>query len=223
MANLQYVYETLKKKNPGAFITQGFLRSDVLLTAANSNINFSFLQTQSIPTVKCQTLQPADAFCVTAIAMKIYKDTVDTGAGVVTPAGIAPTVDYSYPNASVFSGSGEAANLESLYNGFLQVTIQKRVIFSQFPAYKFRRVNTSQKGTQSATTFATAPAEEQYGVNGSLVGLEPTINMNGGWTMNFQLIPPAALNLAGTSSNNFVSLILDGFLLQNAANYSFAD
>lgn len=220
MANLQFVYETLKKKNPGAIITQGFLRSDVQLTASNSNINFSFLQTQNITTVKCQTLQPADAFCVTAMALKIYKST-----DIATPsaANVAKTIDYSYPQPSVFSKSGESANLESLFNGNLQVTIQKRVIFSQFPAYKFRRVNTSQYGTQSATTFQTAQSEEQYGVNGGLVALEPTINMQGSWTMAFQLVPPAALDMTGTSSINFVSLVLDGFLLQNAASYNFAE
>jgi len=220
MANLQYVYETLKKRNPGAYITQGFLRSDVQLTASNSNLNFSFLQTQNITTAKCVTLQPADAFCVTAMALKIYKST-DTATP--SPANVAKTIDYSYPQPAVFAKSGEALALESLYNGLLQVTIQKRVIFSQFPAYKFRRVNTAQYGTQSATTFQTSPSEESYGVSASLVALEPTINMQGSWTMNFQLIPPASLDMTGTSSINFVSLILDGFLLQNAASYNFAE
>ena len=84
-------------------------------------------------------------------------------------------------------------------------------------------MNTSQYGTQSATTFQTAQSEEQYGVNGGLVALEPTINMQGSWTMAFQLVPPAALDMTGTSSINFVSLVLDGFLLQNAASYNFAE
>ncbi len=214
MANLQFVREILKKNNPGSVITQGFLRSDVLLTASNANITFPFLLAQSQATVKCYPLNPADAFCVTAMSLKIYKS-ADTASPTAT--NISKTIDYSYPNPSVFSKSGEAANLESLYNGVMKVTINNNVVFSQFPVFKFRRVNTSQQGTQSATTFQATQSEEQNGLANGLVPLEPTINMLGNWTMQFQLIPPAALDLTGTTSTNYVSLILDGFLLQQGA------
>ena len=215
MANKQFVRQILKTNNPNTVITEGFLRSDVLLTSSNANITFPFLLAQSQATAKCYPLNPADGFCVTAMSLKIYKS-ADTAAPS-TATNIAKTIDYSYPNPSVFSKSGEAANLESLYNALMKVTINNNVIFSQYPVFKFRRVNTSQQGTQSATTFQATQSEEQNGLANGLVPLEPTINMLGNWTMVFQLIPPAALDLTGTTSTNYISLILDGFLLQQGA------
>ena len=114
MANLQYVREILKKNNPGTTITQGFLRSDVLLTASNANITFPFLLAQSPATAKCYPLNPADGFCVCAMSMKIYKS-ADTAAPS-TANNIAKTIDFSYPSPGIFTKAGEAANLESLYN-----------------------------------------------------------------------------------------------------------
>lgn len=222
MGNLKYVYDTLKRKNPTAFITQGYLRSDLQLGSSNANLTFNFLANQTVVTAKCMPLQQADAFCVTAMSMKIYKSATD-----LTASNVAQTIDMNYPNVKVFSKSGEAGNLESLYNSYLQVTIQKRIVFSQYPAWKFRRVNTSQQSSQTGLIagpiYSVVSAEEQAGVSNGLVALEPTINMQGGWTMSFTIVPPAALDLTGTSSVNCVSLLLDGFLLQNAASYNFVD
>jgi len=220
MANLQYVKEVLKKANPNAVITQGYLRNDIALAASNANLTFQLLQSQNQSTVKCMPLQAADGFCVTAMSIKIYKS-VDG-----TPANIAQTIDFSYPNPKVFTKAGEASNLESIFNGYMSVTIQKKQIFSQFPMWKFRRVNTSQQGSQTGINatpaYSIVTSEEQNGAWNGLVPLEPTINLQGGWTCNFQVIPPASLDLTGTSSTNYISLILDGFLLQNCATYDFS-
>ena len=159
MANKQFVRQILKQNNPNTVITEGFLRSDVLLTASNANITFPFLLAQSQATAKCYPLNPADGFCVTAMSLKIYKS-ADTAAPS-TANNIAKTIDYSYPTPAVFSKSGEAANMESLYNAIMKVTINNNVIFSQYPVFKFRRVNTSQQGTQSATTFQATQSDNQ--------------------------------------------------------------
>ena len=218
MANLPFVLEKLRTNNPKSVITQGYLRSDVLLTASNANITFPFLLAQLQTTVKCMPIQPGDAFCICAWALKIYKS-ADTGAA--TAGNISQTVDYSYPNPNVFTKSGEASNLESLFNGYLKIIMNNNVINSQYPAYKFRRVNTSQKGSQTGVAagpiYSTVSSEEQNFVSNGLVALEPTINFLGNWNFQAQLIPPAALDLTGTASTNYVSLILDGFLIQQGA------
>lgn len=222
MANTSFVLSELKRKNaPGTVITQSFLRSDVIL-GTSGPVNFAFLQNQSIVSAKEVRLQPSDAFCVTSMALKIYKSADTTG---LTNNGVAITVDYSYPNPAIFTGANEAVNLENLFNGYLSLVVNKSVIYSAFPAYKFRRVNTTQLGVTSAAIAGPVqykiPTEEQAGVNNGLVSLEPTINLMGSWNLQFTLNCPGNLNLAGTSSTNVCSLILDGFLLQNAAEYIF--
>lgn len=224
MANLTTAYEKLKEKNPKARITQSYLRSDVILGTAQT-INFALLANQAMISAKEIRLQMSDAFCVTAWTIKLYKS-ADTAAPL-TAANVAKAIDYNYPQPAVFTASNEAANLENIYNSSMQVTINKNVIFSAYPCYKFRRVNQSQLGTTTAVlagpTAYTIASEQQAGVDNGLVGLTPTFNLQGAWNMQFTLNCPASTAMAGTSSTNVVSLILEGFLLQNAAQYFFPE
>jgi hypothetical protein len=107
----------------------------------------------------------------------------------------------------------------------MNVTVNKTEYFSQYWANVFRRVNQAQAGAVTAAitgpTTYTTPAEQQDGKNNGFVGIEQTFYMSGAWDMSFQLILPTAVSLAGTSSLNYVSLILAGFVIGNGAQYKF--
>jgi hypothetical protein len=217
-----------KAAYPNAIITEGFLRSDIPVSSTVSSLNFNFLASQPnsgatslTPKERNLRLKLSDAFLVTGWKLCIYK----AGAASPTEAQQSTPVEYSYPNASVFSGSGEAANFEALYNSVMNVTVNKTEYFSQYWANVFRRVNQAQAGAVTAAitgpTTYTTPAEQQDGKNNGFVGIEQTFYMSGAWDMSFQLILPSAVSLAGTSSLNYVSLILAGFVIGNGAQYKF--
>lgn len=217
-----------KAAYPNAIITEGFLRSDVPVSGTVSSLNFNFLASQPnsgatslTPKERNLRLKLSDAFLVTGWKLCIYK------AGAATPTELQQStpIEYSYPNRAVFTGSGEADNFETLYNSVMNVTVNKTEYFTQYWTNVFRRVNQAQLGATTAAITGpvtyTQPAEQQDGKNNGFVGVEQTFYMSGAWDMSFGLTLPTGANLAGTSSLNYVSLILAGFVIGNGATYKF--
>jgi hypothetical protein len=218
---------------PGEFITEGILRSDIPVTGAVSNLSFKYLAstpnagaTQLTVKERLFRLQLADAFMATGWKLVIYK----APAATPTDAQIATSIDYSYPQPAVFTGSDEAPNFEALYQSQLQVTINKTVYFTQYWTNVFRRVNQAQLGTTTAATFVTGDdaataytqaSEQMDGKNNGFVPIEQPFYMSGAWDMPFNLTLPTSVNLAGTTSVNYVSLVLAGFVISNGAKYQF--
>lgn len=226
MANKTVTLEMLRAKyaGRGVTITQGHLRSDLLVTGATNSLKFNFLDNQPnggannlTPKERGFRLKISDAFCVTGWQLALYK----AAAAEPTDLQIIQAVDYSYPNPTVWSGANEAIAFEAIYNSPLSVVINKQEIVSQYMCKEFRRVNSTQKG--QVTAAITGPAtyevdtEEQNGAANGYVSVDPTFNMKGGWDLSFQINLGAAATLTGTTSVNYVSMIMKGFLIANGS------
>lgn len=226
MANLETTLAYIRSKNPDAAITQGFLRSDIVLSANVQTLNFNL--TVNNPnsgsanlTAKERPfrLKLSDAFCVTAMGIWLYS----YPAAAPTDAQFGSSIDYSYPNLTAL-GAG-STNMEALYNGALTVTINKEQIFTQFPTRYFRKVSTAQLGATTAAIAGpvvyTTPYDEQTGYESGFYPITPTINLQGAWDMQFQLSLPAGYDMTAASRVSYCSLALQGYLLPNCAQYEF--
>lgn len=223
--NLKLTLDRLKATNPGARITQGTISSDVLLSGSSQVINWNVKDNKSNPTVNDVLLRQSDAFCVTAMSIQVRR-VIQAGA-VATPAEIAQGRLYTYANPVVFPTT-EAGFLQTIYNGNLVVTINKNQVYTQFPGRVFEYVPALQQGQVSAAIAGPVTYPVSRDAKKSLVDgfspLWPTINLQGAWDIGFTLNLPqsVALNAAGNFSN-YATLILDGYVLQNSASYTFPE
>lgn len=229
--NLRLTYERLKASNQDARITQGSLVSEVLLTGSQQNLQFNLKENQPNAgsnnlTPNEQRLKLSDAFCITNVSIQIRR--VTQAGATATATEINQGLLYTFANPNVFTGSGEAAALRSIANGILTVTVNKQQIYTQFPARGFTKIGTSQQGTTTAAiagpTTYTIARDERNGLIDGFVPLWPTINLQGAWDMIFQLNLGIAQSMGATGNfSNYATLLLDGFLLQNAAKYIFPE
>lgn len=223
--NLKLTLDRLKASNPEARITQGTISSENLLSGASQVISWNVKDNKSNPTVNDVLLRQSDAFCVTAMSIQLRR-VVQAGA-TATNAEIAQGKLYTYANTTVFP-STESGFLQTIYNGNLVVTINKNQVYTQFPGRVFEFVPPLQQGQTTAavtgpTTYTASRDAKKAFVDG-FCPLWPTINLQGAWDINFTLNLPASVALNATGNfSNYATLILDGYVLQNAAKYSFPE
>jgi hypothetical protein len=127
---------------------------------------------------------------------------------------IAKAVPNTYVNSILYSGVGEAANLQNLYNGALQFKINNNVVFPAIDTRRFYRVPTTQKGVGPAVI---ANADGYDATFYSYFGLTPNMEISGANTNEFSISLPASLALAGTTSTNFAILYFAGWLVQGGS------
>lgn len=224
--NLKLTYDKLKAANQGATITQGSIISEYQMTAATQNVNFAVTQTQKPnPSINDILLKQSDAFCVTAMSVQIRR--VTQAGAVATAAEIADGPLYTFANPDVFVTT-EAAAIRTIYNSTMQLVVNKKQIYTQIRGGLFEYVPNLQQGQVSAAIAGPVTYPVRRDAKKALVDgffpLWPTINLSGAWDVNFQLNLPASVNMtaAGNFQNRLV-LVLDGFLLQNSAQYTFPD
>jgi len=225
--NLQASLETASRPFMGkqTTVTQGFLRSEVLLTTQTS-VNFNFLANQ--PNVQGtinateSRLNISDAFVTTHIGLFIKK----IASATPTAAQQAAALLYSYVNRSVFDGTHDA-NIQSLYNSVLNWQVNRVQYLTRFNAKNFERVPSTQGGTISAAVISTVPTITTYPVSRDewpnalygYYGLYPYVNFGGNDTVDISLELPAAVTMNEASESNYAVMILQGYYVQNGANF----
>lgn len=231
--NLKMTYDRLKAVNGDARITQGSIVSEQLLNStATNSVLFNLKENQpnsnnsGAITVNEQRLKLSDAFCVTSWSIQIRR-VVQAGA-TATVAEIGGGILYNNVNSAVFTAAAEITALQNIFNGFLAVTINKQQIYTQYPCRGFESVPTAQKGTTTAAIAGPVQylqsRDGRKGLTDGFIPLWPTINLQGAWDMSFLLNLPAAVVMGATGNfSNYATLVLDGFLLQNAAKYNFPE
>lgn len=189
-----------KKEAQNAVLSQSYLRLEQPLVINQSTFTFPILQTSS-GSVQRPTevrLDQQDAFFATSC--KIY---LLPGGGTAT-APLSNMVPLTYPNAvTVPTG---AAQLYSLYNGFLKITINKSVIVPSYPMLNFMQIPQTQ-----LTGAATPPATQFDPAQCAL--FEPTINFIGTKTSLIQVFLGAAMS--AIDANLYLGIIFEGVLGQN--------
>jgi hypothetical protein len=200
----------------GVITTPGYLRLEVSLTGTTNLVAFQVRDAQGgTQHVTERRLKVSDSFTVMAGAFYIGK--AAAVASVVSNAQYGAMSLHTFPNPLVFTGGTAAADLQSLYNGYLSVRVDSTVFIDSMPMLNFYRVATSQQGVGPAVIIQ----RDEWPL--SMYGQRdwtPTIELNGLANTEININLPTSVNLAAganTYETNAV-LYLTGFLNQGGAS-----
>lgn len=180
-----------------AKLTQSYLRSEVALSTSIANYHIPVLvnDTQNgASRVNEKRLNLQDIFVTTEIAVLI-----GIGTATSTKAKL-----YTYPNATAFTSATDD-DLWSIYNGYLNLTINNEQILPSWDVLRHYFVPQTQQSASTTDQWA-AGSDAFYPV-------EPGIVMNGAANINFQLTANGAP--ATVETNSFIAVIQRGILCQN--------
>jgi len=180
-----------------AKLTQSYLRSEVALSTSIANYHIPVLvnDTQNgASRVNEKRLNLQDIFITTEIAVLI-----GVGASTATAAKL-----YTYPNSTVFTSATDD-NLWSIYNGYLNLTINNEQVLPAWDVLRHYFVPQTQLSASTTDQWA-ASSDAFYPV-------EPGIVMNGAANINFQLTANGAP--ATVLADSFIAVVQRGILCQN--------
>jgi len=188
-----------------AKLTQSYLRSEVALSTSVANYHIPVLvndtQNGSVR-VNEKRLNLQDIFICTELSVLI-----GIGSATATNSKL-----YTYPNANVFSTSTSAADLWSIYNGYLNLTINNEQVLPAWSVLRHMMVPQTQ-GSVGVTAQTIFPIDQVDFNSDSTYPVEPGIVMNGAANINFNLTANGAP--AAITTNSFIAVIQRGILCQN--------
>ena len=194
-----------------AVLTPSYLRSEVLLTTSSAAYHIPVLVNDNLngtPTVREQRLSLQDLFIVSAIQICLV-------SGASTSA-VAKS--YTYPNLTAFSTG--AAQLYSLYNGYLNIQVNNQNVLPKWPVLQHLDIPQAQQNTNFNAASATSPAQfviDQVNFDTyALQVCEPNIVLNGASNINASIILPGAPSTL--DANTYVSVNWFGILSQNCTS-----
>lgn len=198
----------------GLRATEGTLRLETAL-ASSASYTFQINQNQS-QVVTAISLRQGDAFVATSIGLFLKKAGSSTSP---TDAEQAVANLHTFADPTVFTGSGEAVNLNSIYNSTLQLNINNNILTQSLDTLRYKRVATAQQGL-AVSTAASNNAYFQSGWDSADYGFmtfNQAIAFNGQANNSVSLTLPTGVNCAGTSSVNYAVLMFRGVLIINGA------
>jgi hypothetical protein len=160
-------------------------------------------------------LRQGDAFIPTSMGLYIGK----VASATPTDAQIAAVEKNTFPNAITFSKSGEAANLQAIYNSRIQIQVNSVNITETLSTQRFYRVGVAQKGvlTTATGTNGVYQASEWTNENYGMCPVSQAFAFNGIQNNIVNLLLPAAVDCTGTTSTNYAILVFKGLQVINGA------
>ncbi len=191
-----------------AILSQSFLRLEVVASTGTTTYQYGVLvndQPQGNAPRRTETrLNLQDAF---------YVGSVQLFTALASSATATDFVLDSYPNPRKYSTAGAAAALQNLYNGYLSLTVNNRVITPSWDLYRHYDAPQTQ---QSTTPIANGvPVDEFNGNSTSGVSCEPNWVLIGQKNNQLQLTLPNAIGTLQAASTTVLVIILRGVLAQN--------
>lgn len=190
-----------------AILSQSYLRLEVQASTSKTNYQFGVLVNDAPggatqrPTEVRLNLQ--DAFYVGTVQMF-------TALGAASDTALDLK---TYPNPRVFTTAGASAALYNLYNGYLSLTVNNRVITPNWDLYRHLEVNqTQQTVTPVATTI---PLDQMSGAGSTAFSCEPNWVLIGSKNNVLQINLPSSIGTLTAATNTYIVLILRGILAQN--------
>jgi hypothetical protein len=184
-----------------AKLTQGSLRFSQPMAAGITQYQFPILvnETQLGIFNNEIRLNLQDAFVVSelGIFISVPGSNVDTTYKLNT-----------YPNQVLFGAN--AANMNSLYNGFLSLTINNDVVIPKWDIYRHLFQAQTQ---QTAALGAGSPNDQQSGKEDSFYPVEPNVVLIGSKNNVLQINMPAGF--AAVQANSRIEILVRGVLAQN--------
>lgn len=205
------IYAQARKKYPQAKPMKSYLRLEKSIQGTFTQVSFDVLVNQGTPGVTERRLQITDKFVITHMAIMIYKAGATTSA---TDPEKAAAKLRSWNNPIVFSGAGEAAALQGIYNGYTEIKVDQTVYAPYIDNQLFYRVPTSQQGVGPTVIIQ---ADEYSDVNYPFAEIVPTITLSGASNNQITVNLPVSSTLSGTSSQNFLVCYMRGLLVPNTS------
>jgi hypothetical protein len=197
-------------------ITSNYLRSNVAL-GSTSSITLPINEAAKSPRlVTDQLLAQNDVFCVTHIAFALSK----IASATPSDAQLSNALLYRYVNRAtgLFDGTNDA-NLQSIFNGVLSITVNNVKIIPRLDMFCFERVPDAQQGNVSAAiTGPTTYTQQRDGNPNGLFGYFPVdpFTIAGTGKNDFVVSLPTGVNMAEASETNYLVMQLKGFVASNA-------
>lgn len=191
--------------NPDRTInTQSYLRLEVLATTSNNIFQFNPIQANNqFSTENRLVLQ--DSFLVAEAAVFWY---IPTASGSPGPSN-APLL--SWPNPNLFTLANSASSAESLYNGYLTLTVNKKVVVPSWDIFRSRCVNQTQ-----LTAAANSPVDQLSGRDDVFYPTEPNWLIIGSRSSFINLVMPNAF--AAVMTNSRIVVYCRGLLIQDSTS-----
>lgn len=185
-----------------AVLSQSFLRLEVSLSTSRTLYQFPLLVNDNTNGSQKNTetrLNLQDAFICSSLGMFFAAPASATASNFPL---------YSYPNTTVFTGTGVASSLYQFYNSAMSLTVNNRQIVPAFDCSRFYQVNQTQ---QTATSL------DQLNLsNDGFVPIEPGWTIVGSKNNVLQInLPNALSNVLASPIDSRVILIMRGHLAQN--------
>lgn len=215
--NSRPVLDQLEKKFPDTRIYEADLRVEAI-AGLNSEYSFSIISASNSASTQVtpneNQLNKSDSFVATQVAFGIYKAGTSSTPTSVTPTQYASSILRTFPNPNVFTASGEALALESLYtNGYLNLSVDDNKYMNGYSLLRFRRAPQSQELVGSTATSNLPVARDQYDLQTSpYINLNRPIIFNGSSKIDQTINTNVAVNIAGTSSTNVLVVLYRGYL-----------
>lgn len=190
-----------------AVLSQSYLRLIQPLTANLNTFNFPVQVDQPTVNPGEVRLEKQDALFASSTAFYLAKGASATDVSYIP---------VTYPNATTWPTGSGTGGLNTVYNGFLKITINKSVILPAYSMRTFRQVPQTQNGV--GITAQTVFPIDQF--DPSQVALwEPTINLIGTKQNQWQLILPSNMT-ATIEANTWGMFDIFGVLAQNVTLFT---
>jgi len=194
-----------------AILSQSYLRLETGLVAGNTQYKFDVLVNENTQTTNFNTqlkLNLQDSFIVSQI-----------GFFLASPGASATNTDFrllTYPNKTVF---GTPGTLNSIYNGYMSLTINQRTIIPNWDLYKHLDVpQTQQAGTFNGAITGSAVYPDDMNNAGDMgfYPCEPNIVLVGSKKNDLTVTIPSGLS--AVTANSRLVCIFRGILAQNTTS-----
>ena len=190
-----------------AILSQSYLRLERLLSTSTTNYQFGVLvndapQGSTIRSTEIR-LNLQDAFYVGSVQLFTFNTTnaTDTNFTLIT-----------YPNRFVYTTAGAAQALYNLYNGYISLTVNNRIITPNWDVYRHIQVDQTQ---QNAALASGVNIDQVNGADSTGFACEPNWVLIGSKNNVLQINLPAAVGTLQAASVTGIAIILRGVLAQN--------
>jgi hypothetical protein len=219
------ILQYLREKYDGFVIQESLLRMQATLTNIASTYNFQILLTGQETSIE-QKIDKNDLFATNKLGLFLAQQTI---------AKAGNTEMLTFPNNSLLDSTNVTVqDFYAIYNGTFFVQISTTVVYQALPMYKALNVPQTQKDTVNAAIAATSawtspttgagtygPFENQRDKDYGFIELNNILELSGGAQNILQLNIPtfSGIKLATVTAGiqNILIVILDGFLIKNAA------
>lgn len=192
-----------------AVCTQSFVRSEVALSTTVTNYHIPVLSNDTANGAAFNTeyrLQLQDIMVVSEIGIFVAAP----GSSTATNFAL-----YSNPNATVFSTANAASQLLTLWNSYLNVTVNNQQVIPNWDVFRHYSVPQTQNGV-GITAQTVFPIDQMDGSTSGFYPCEPNFLLNGAANIQANITLPSALSVIQASSR--IVVLWRGIKLQNVTS-----